>query len=133
MKFLGLLTFLLGFSAFANNPQIRTCRITGGEFHAVRALNDEFGFCTYESAMMDSISLLLVTTSSQKTLAVQAFESGLQCSQSQGSVVRGEDLENKKFDLCVFSDESLVELGTLQAGPNASANTGLMKALQMRF
>lgn len=130
---MGFLIFLVSFSSFASNPQIRTCNTTGGVFHSAHLSGDQVGFCIYGAAMMDSVSLLEVTTTSYKKSAVLAFEAGLNCSAAGGSEISVNDLEGHQFDVCLFSDSSIVELNTLIAGPNSSANAGLVQALETRY
>jgi len=133
MKILGVLIFMAGFSALADNPQIRACRLTEGTFHVVALEEDQFGFCEYGSAMMDSYSIFDSILESTQSLAVEAFLDSSECTEAQGYVARGTDLEGKNFDICKFSDGSMIENETLEAGPQAGSNAQLMKALQSRF
>lgn len=133
MKFLGLFVLFFSLSAFAENPLMRACDLTDGEFHAVELENDQFGFCIYGSAMMDSFTILDQIFHSSKTLAAEAFEDGLSCEEANGYEVVGTDLEGLNFEICRFSDGSMIESETLQAGPQSVANTGLVKALQTKI
>jgi hypothetical protein len=136
MKMSSLLCVLFfALPSFATNPQIRVCKLTGGVFHSIRTSDDEIGFCQYKSALIDAVSILETTSNEPKSAAVEAFESSpiANCLEAQATSVKGEDVEGRSFDLCVFDDGSSIGRETLMSGKNSADNADLVKALKIRF
>lgn len=133
MKFLGVLVLFISLSALAENPQLHACRLTSGTFHVIALEDDEFGFCEYGSAMMDSYSIFDSIFDSHQSIAVEAFSASLDCTEAQGYLIRGTDLEGKIYEICRFSDDSMIENETLLAGPGSADNAQLVNALKSEF
>jgi hypothetical protein len=134
MKTFGLIVFIFSLSAFANNPQERACRLTGGLFHAVHMDSDQVGFCAYGPAFMDSLSIMDMASLGKASAAVQAFKmSPTSCDEVSGTEKNVTDLEGDSFRVCAFDDLSAVEVQTLEMGPAAPENAALVKALQVRY
>ena len=134
MKLLGFAILLFSFSAFANNPQQRACRLTGGEFHALQIEADQVGFCVYGTSMLDSISIMQSAESGQVSRAVVEFnDPSNSCEVGGGVEKQGKDLEGREFQICVFDDHSAVELQTMLGGADAPCNSELVKALKIRY
>ncbi len=132
-----ILTFslFLATAAFAQNPQIRICRVTEGEFQAVDIPGDQIGLCHYQNSFIDAVSILTVTSGENQSLAIQAlFGSNTDSCEAAGAqTVAGQDLEGNQFQLCLFQDQSLIELNTLITTATGASNAGLVKAIQTRF
>lgn len=133
MKWISFLVFAFSVQAFANNPLIHYCKITGGEFHVVEASGNEIPMCRYGSAMIDALSVLETTAGLRETTAAKlVLSEGAKCADT-GNVLPSKDLEGNPFSLCRFKDGSSLETKTLAGGINSSENTQLIQALQMRF
>lgn len=134
MKSLGFFALFFTVSVFASNPLIRICNTTGGIFHEVETSDDHLGLCKYGSALIDSLSVLEVTSNDNKSAAIEAFENttSANCSEASGSTLEAQDLEGQSVDLCVFEDGSVIGSKTLEAGSTSPENAGLLKALQTR-
>ncbi len=143
MKYIGFFALLLGLSAHAQNPLIRVCLVTEGEFHVYDFPNtsdyaaDQYAFCQYEgTSAIDAISLFQVTGNLGKTMAVLAFEETLKtpaltCGDASYQI--GTDQDEKRIEVCMFEDRSLIELNTLKLGYNADENENLVRAVETRF
>lgn len=74
------------------------------------------------------------------TEALQAYKGrnassarGGVCGSFDAEVVQGKDSEGQTFNLCQFSDHSLIEETTLWMGPGSDDNQGLDKALSKTY
>lgn len=135
MKMILVLMTLLTSSAFASNPLIRTCNVTGGEFHVVIVNGQAHGICRFGKAAIDALSLLEATSSERVSESVMSFEktAGGSCEDFQGVVLEIHDLDGKPFDICRFYDRSFIEVNTLEKGPQSPDNQALLQAVQTRF
>lgn len=135
MKAFAILALFLALPTWAENPLIRICRTTGGTFHEVQIPSDSVAMCQYGSALITSLSILKVTSSRSKCLAVQAFEksNGTACETAGGELVSAVDAEGATFSMCLFHDGSMIESQTLELGPSSENNQGLVQALQTQF
>ncbi len=134
MKSICLVVLLFSFSAFANNPQQRACRLTGGLFHALNLDSDQVGFCVYGSSMMDSMSIMQSAESGTVSQAVSAFQAGSNSCESVGGIQKDvTDLENNSVRICGFADGSAIEVQTLANGPSSGQNSALEQALKVRY
>jgi len=138
MKFIRLYisVLVLGLSIQAsanNNPLMRNCRLTGGEFYAVAMNGDTIGFCKYGVAMIDALSILQTTSSEYVSTASQlALGNGANC-ENHGQLLVYPDIENAEFFACRFPDGSWLEINTMHNGANSANNAGLVQALKTRF
>ncbi len=133
MKWISLLTLVISVQSFASNPLIHACNQTGGQFHALQIGDDQVGFCKYGSALIDSLSVLDITSGQRtSTAAALALSEGSDCADS-GEFLAVQDLEGIAFSICRFDDGSAIEVNTLQSGANSSGNAKLVHALKMRF
>ena len=136
MRILVLSSLLFGsLTAFAQNSLIRACRLTQGQFFAVPIPGDEVAFCQYGEAAVDASSILKLSTSKSRSLAVAFFKAGpfQTCESAQAENLTTLDMDGRTFDICQFSDDSLMEQSTLQRGPQHPLNRGLVKALETHF
>ena len=139
MKILLILTtFLIATSSFAQNPQIRTCRIKNAVFWSLKInepQNDNIGFCRYGGAMMGSLSFMKYFYENKNSQAMDALYKTQNmnistCSSVGASQIVGiESPSAKAWDLCVFGDYSFVGLRTLQEGWFSEFNADLVQNL----
>jgi hypothetical protein len=124
--------FLGSLSVWAQNPLIRTCRLTQGQFLAIPFPGDQVAFCRYGEALIDALSIYKLSDLQGKSLAVSRFEASAanRCEDVQAVFVSTIDDRGRSFELCRFSDDSWIELPTLQRGPRHVLNQGLVRALQ---
>ncbi len=134
MKLIGLMILFLSFSAFANNPQIRSCRLTGGNFQSLQIEADQVGFCVYGSSMIDSISVMQSAESGKVSQAIAEFNrSANSCEFAGGFEKQVQDLEGQGFQICTFDDHSAIEMQTMLKGADAPSNSLLTTALKVRY
>lgn len=134
MKTIGFLVFFITLTALAQNPLIRVCNTTGGQFHEIYFSDDQVGFCQYELAMIDSETMLQSASFGVPSLAVEAlFSSSDTCALADGDLKQGVDATNAQFYFCEFRDGSMIELSTLKAGSDSPSNSKLVDALSIRF
>jgi hypothetical protein len=133
MKWISLFIFAVSIPSFASNPLIHACNLTGGAFHVLQIDDDQVGFCKYGPALIDSLSVLEITSDQRTSTAAKlALSAGSDCADS-GDFVSAQDLEGVPFSICRFSDGSSLEIKTLQSGADSSSNAKLVHALKMRF
>ena len=137
MKFIilsALLTLGFGAQAFAHNPQIHFCQLSGGQFHEIEVNGDQVGYCQFGKAYIDAVSFLMVTTNQGSTTATLAALGGANyCASAGGQVFKGQDFIGAPFDLCFFQDGSSIEVMTLSRGPYSSENALMVQGLSTRY
>lgn len=133
-----LVTITLASSAFAQNPQIRTCRIKNAIFWSLKInepQSDNVGFCRYGSSMMGSLTFMKYFYEGQNSMAMEAFmetkDSSITSCRAAGAthIVGIESPSAKAWDICVFNDYSFVGLRTLQEGYYSDFNSDLTSNL----
>ncbi len=120
-----------------SNPQIRLCRVTGGQFWSLDIdypSPDNMGFCRYGQAMIDTISLIEHREYALGTKAMVAYyitkiSPFASCDEAGGILTAGYDSEGQRTQLCSFSDNSHVKSSTLLKGWSHPSNKALNKAL----
>jgi len=136
MRILLLIAALVTASpAFAHqSPWQRVCRISQG-IHLVLNVQDpvnELPLCFYGNSAVGSESLFNLKTGAGKSLALNAYErGGSDCTPAGGVLVEGVlSPEGFTYTVCKFSDNSLIEEGTLVRGIHHPANQALDRALE---
>ncbi|UXR63496.1 hypothetical protein EZJ49_10460 [Bdellovibrio bacteriovorus] len=126
--------------AVASNPWIRTCRIEEGQFWVLKAGSEEYSMCFFGNAAVGAEALFMFKAKTGSTEAVQAYKNrnassarGGVCGSFDAEVVQAKDSEGQTFNLCKFSDNSLMEETTLWMGPGSDDNQGLDKALSKTY
>ncbi len=134
IRLIALLSFGFAAQAFAHNPQIHFCQLSGGLFHEIEVKGDQVGYCQFGTAYIDAVSLLKVTTDQGSTTATLAAMGGANyCASAGGEVVQGQDFIGAPFELCFFQDGSSIEVMTLAHGPTSSQNALMIQALSTRY
>lgn len=133
-----LLVFLSAKAYSYSNPQIRICRNHGALFWSI-ALEElsgkDVGTCLFgsEGAMIGSQSLIDYIHYDKSSLAIQSyFDSRLKSYSNcpENSVTSlAVDSERQQRDICLFSDNSIIERETLVRGFFAPENTKLSRVL----
>lgn len=136
MKCLNLLSLFaaitLSLTAVAqNNPQIRQCHITGGEFLVAQTENDQIGLCKYDSALIGTIDLLTYEDNLNPVQSLQTYIDGIQSCEPYAQTKTIQILDGTSIDVCVFFDGSTIDSNTLKLGRHAPENTKLNKALDL--
>lgn len=135
MKILFLSSFLLLSSlAWAQkNPLIRVCNQNQGEFRVLDPEHGELAVCYFGSAAIGALDLVENRQGHQKK-SVQAFltSTGNQssCADFSAEEVSGSDSDGHEYNLCQFSDKSLIDQQTLFDGPDSSQNKRLTAILK---
>ena len=131
----------------AGNPQHRVCRNTDGLFWSFRVLaddqdrsintrdfQDDIGFCKYNNAYLDAVSLIKLIHEDSKTDAVFAFKKTRRsvvnnCQEAGALAIDAVDSNKLVVEICQFSDHSYIEEQTLVNGWNSIENKGLVETL----
>lgn len=133
---------LVGTSAWAlnKNPWMRTCRIDQGQFWVIQSEKEDLALCLFGNFGVGAESLFLFKTKAGIPQALQAYWSrnvssnlGSVCSTYGAQLIRGIDTDGKTFNVCRFSDQSLIEETTLWFGPGTAGSEGLDKALSATY
>lgn len=130
---LSLVAVLFVFNtAFASNPQIRTCRVNGGQFWAMNIVDptDSIGFCRLNSATVGTLSLMKLVHNGELTHATYAFKmSKVQrvdsCKTAGATLKIAQDSNGAKTLICMFEDYSFIAFNTLVKGWNSPDNSKL--------
>jgi len=113
--------------SFAQNPQITRCHQSGGQFVVAdmywHGQNDQVGFCKFGLATAGALDVMSFIDS-QKNLLPQAFadySNGITtCS---GEVVTARLVNSStQMNVCIYSDNSMIDVATLISGKEASQN-----------
>lgn len=132
--------FILSFSSYAANPQIRVCNSTASQFWVVDAASGWFssvGFCKFDnSAMIGSISMMKYLFHNELTDAAKAYISTKQglvssCYDAGATKLITVDSNHTKRDVCFFQDDhSFIEKETLLNGWNSVSNRNLSNIIK---
>ena len=140
-KFVTLFMILttLSFEVLASNPQIRVCRNTSGQFQSLNVTEpkkDKVGFCKYDNALLDSISMIKLIHYDIISNAVKAFYNTKKittntCSDAGAIEITSDNRNDYKISLCFFlEDLSYIEKATLTEGWNSNYNKNLVLILK---
>jgi hypothetical protein len=132
-----------GTSAWAanNNPWMRACRIDQGQFWVLNVGNhNDLALCFFGNSGVGAEALFLFKTNAGVPLAIQAYKNrnssptgGGVCGSFGADLVQGKDSEGQTFNICRFSDQSLIEETTLWMGPGSVDSADLDKALSSTY
>lgn len=137
----GMIIFA-GVSSFAanNNPWMRACRIEAGQFWVLKAGTVQYSMCFFDDSAIGAETLFLFKSNAGVSEAVLAYKNrnasaarGGICGSFDAEAIQGKDTEGQTFNICKFSDGSLMEETTLWLGPGAGTTQGLDKALSSTY
>lgn len=118
--------------SFTTNPQIRSCRLAGGEFVEVKTAQDQIGLCKFGSAYIGALDILQYTDTKEYSLAALYF--GIDLRLCDGAVIDAENLEKtQSFKLCTYNGESYIEMNTLNKGVHHPDNKQLKDFLNYKY
>ncbi len=127
------LLIIVSFFALAagaiNNPQIRECRIRGGEFVVVETGSDQVGLCRLGSAFIGARDIMFVINNDGNPKSVEMYASEMKKCDPLGRAQTLVTLEGVAVELCVFNDGSMIALDTLHQGRYSAENSLLNQAL----
>lgn len=132
---------ILSAPVFANsNPWMRACRIEAGQFWVLKAGNQDYVMCFFGDFAIGAEALFKFKTKAGMPEAVIAYKNrnassarGGICGSYDAESVQGKDSQGQVFNLCQFSDDSLIEETTLWMGPGSPSSQGLDKALSSTY
>ncbi|MBC7743153.1 MAG: hypothetical protein H7061_13215 [Bdellovibrionaceae bacterium] len=130
--FFAILTFISFFAQANSNPQMRECRIRGGEFLAVAVNDDQVGLCQLGSAYIGAIDLMLVVNKEGMPKSVEMYTNGMKKCDPLGKAKTVSTLEGRELQVCFFDDGSAIGLATLHSGMDAPENSRLNQALNFK-
>lgn len=119
-----------------NNPWMRTCRIDQGQFWVLKAGSSDLALCFFGNSGVGAEAFFLFKTNTSPVEALQVYKNrksssprGGVCGSFGADLVEARDTEGQTFNICRFSDQSLIEETTLWMGPGSAENADLDKAL----
>lgn len=137
------LSMMFASSAFAanNNPWMRACRIEAGQFWVLKTeSNSELVMCFFNNAAIGAEALFLFKSNQGVSKSIQAYKNrkssgarGGVCGSFGATLVQGSDAEGQEFNICRFSDGSVIEETTLWLGPGAGGHGALDRALSSTY
>lgn len=129
---------VLGFTASAETPDARVCRLAGGYRWSV-SVDTKFDttLCVFGKAAIGSEELAQYKWGNGQALSIKTFlkqpkrqnTSGL-CDIVGAAYVVAEDTNDINSELCKFPDGSVIELNTLAGGVSDPDNAALVHALR---
>lgn len=136
-----LATALTASFAQAENPWIRTCRVDQGQFWVLKAGTDDYSMCFFGDAGIGAESFFLFKTkSTTNSEALRTYKNrktssprGGVCGAFDADLIEAKDSEGQTFNICRFSDLSLIEETTLWLGPGSVGNENLDRALSKTY
>ena len=116
------------------NPMMRTCMRVQGQFWIVYGQDQELPRCLMGAAGIGAEALMSFKNGNGNFLSVRAYKqgSGSNCEQAGAVTVVGQDSDKVSFEVCQFSDGSLIERQTLLRGKGSVENRELDRALSIR-
>lgn len=129
---------VLGFTAAAETPYARECRLSGGYSWSV-SVQTQFDttLCVFGKAAIGSEELAQYKWGNGQALSIKTFlkqpkrqnTAGL-CDIVGAAYVIAEDTNNINSELCKFPDGSVIEINTLAGGVSDPDNADLLHALK---
>ena len=127
VRVLAISILFLSQLSFAQNPQITRCHQSGGQFIVAdmywHGQNDQVGFCQFGLATVGALDVMSFVDS-QKNSQPQAFadySNGI--TTCAGQVVTARLVNSSlQMNVCIYSDNSMVDATTLLSGKDASQN-----------
>lgn len=112
-----------------SNPMIRNCNnIAGGEFVVMDTGYDQWGLCKFENSYVGALDVMFFND--QTAEPISFFEYAEQHTDCHGKVITATVLgTTEKFQLCQYSDSSMIDMATLSKGIFHSDNSALNKYL----
>lgn len=134
MKSLILATAILASatSVFARNPQIRACYEVGGRYVVANSTDDQFGLCILGESLVGSIDILNRDNAIEFPLSLHYYKKGVQAcpAQNRKTLTSLDGLD--EISVCMYVDNSIVDIETLAAGKNNERNAKLNEVLGLR-
>ncbi len=112
-----------------NNPQIRQCHLLNGEFFVADGESDQFGFCRFDDAIIGTIDLLRYDEGHADVLSIEAFKKNVLSCEPFGQLTELKIPDGPTLQVCEFTDNSMIEIKTLELGLNSEKNKKLTTAL----
>lgn len=120
---------LLSASAFsASNPQIRACHSIGGQFFVSQIPDDQIGLCKIGQSVVGAIDVLNKDAQIEVPLSLHYYASGVKVCPPQNLTTLN-DVNQNEFTVCMYSDESVIDIETLNSGFASHRNVLLDKVL----
>ena len=132
MRLIALFVFFVtsSISVFAaQNPQIRACRIAGGEFMVMRADNDQLGLCKFELSLVGAIDILVKASDASAPQSLAAFKDGVRFCEGTLTSLTSIPNGDVSVSFCRYADGSLIDMDTLTTGRYNPRNSVLAQSL----
>lgn len=119
-------------------PYARVCRTAGGQPWTVDfSGGNDILLCRFGAAAIGAADFAELKWSGRELRSVREFlastcagSAGAACADHGGNLQTATDSDGISWQLCAFSDDSVVEAGTLARGSSAASNASLVHALR---
>jgi hypothetical protein len=116
-------------TAAVKNPQIRACNQVGGQFLVVSSEEDQIGLCKIGLSYVGAIDILNRDAQIEIPLSLNYYKKGVQACPSKNITlvyaIGGDD----EISVCMYNDNSIIDIETLSSGFMNDRNTELNKVL----
>jgi hypothetical protein len=120
----GAITLLSTTAFSASNPQIRACHSVGGQFFVSQVLDDQIGLCKIGQSVVGSIDILNRDAQIEVPLSLHYYASGVKVCPPQNLTTLN-DANQNEFTVCMYSDDSVIDIETLNSGFESHRNLQL--------
>jgi putative hemolysin len=122
----------------SESPYARVCRTAGGQPWTVDfSGGNDVLLCRFGAAAIGAADFAELKWNERETRSVREFlastsagSASAACAEHGGDLQTATDSDGVGWQLCAFSDDSVVEAGTLARGSSAASNASLIHALR---
>jgi len=114
---------------FLPNPMMRTCNIAGGISIVVKVGEDQMLLCQIGQSLIGSLELFLFKTEKKNAEGIHFFLTNETDLKRCHSIQTVRDLDERSYELCFFTDGSILDKITFEKGLKHSDNQALKKVL----
>lgn len=111
------------------NPMMRICNLVGGFSIVINVNENQILLCQIGSSYLGSLELFLFKTEHKSAESIQSFLAGITDSKKCTSVELVSDLDGRSYEICFFSDGSMMDTSTIKKGIEHSDNRALREVL----
>lgn len=114
------------------NPQMRACHVVGGQFAVIDSDFDQVGLCLLGSSVVGAIDILNKDAALEIPLSLYNYRKGIMSCTAE-NLTKLITMQGTPLFVCLYSDGSLMDIGTLTSGKSSLRNVELNRALAVRF
>lgn len=103
---------------------MRACRAAGGEFIIANTSDDQIGLCKLGLNYVGAIDVLNRDAQIEVPLSLHYYKKGVQACSTQNLTIVN-TLEGEEISVCLYSDDSVIDIETLASGYLSQRNAAL--------